>query len=511
MCQVPRSVVKAAEAAEAAEPATTHPVTLTGQNVKTEYDAIIIGAGILGASLAATLGRQGRDVLVLERDWSEPDRIVGELLQPGGVKALKELGLEDCLEGIDAIPCHGYAVFYPPEEVILPYPSDRRPNEGRSFHHGRFVQKLRGAARSSPNVTCVEGTASTLISCEIAEQVMGVVYTTKDKEGSSHSHKAFAPLTVVADGCFSKFRKQHISKEVKGVSNFVGLILEKCPLPHPNHGHVILADPSPILLYQIGTNETRILVDIPGKLPSIGSGALQQYLEDKVMPQLPKSIQPSFKSALQSQRIRSMPNSFLPPSTNTRSGVVYLGDAMNMRHPLTGGGMTVAFWDVVHVRNLLNMRDVPDLADTEMVMSQMTWMHWKRKSLSGVVNILAQALYSLFSAGDDPHMRTLQLSCFGYFKLGGRCVSTPVGLLGGILPEPMTLIGHFFAVAFYGVYLILTGKLEPAPSSPTGVSPPSPSVGQLILDFPRNFWRSLLAIYTACIVIFPVIASELQA
>jgi hypothetical protein len=29
-----------------------------------------------------------------ERDWSEPDRIVGELLQPGGVLALKELSLE---------------------------------------------------------------------------------------------------------------------------------------------------------------------------------------------------------------------------------------------------------------------------------------------------------------------------------------------------------------------------------------------------------------------------------
>lgn len=31
--------------------------------------------------------------LTLERDLSEPDRIVGELLQPGGYNALKELGL----------------------------------------------------------------------------------------------------------------------------------------------------------------------------------------------------------------------------------------------------------------------------------------------------------------------------------------------------------------------------------------------------------------------------------
>jgi len=30
----------------------------------------------------------------IERDLKKPDRIVGELLQPGGMKALKILGLE---------------------------------------------------------------------------------------------------------------------------------------------------------------------------------------------------------------------------------------------------------------------------------------------------------------------------------------------------------------------------------------------------------------------------------
>ncbi len=37
--------------------------------------------------------QDGRRVLVLERDLSEPDRIVGELLQPGGYLKLVELGL----------------------------------------------------------------------------------------------------------------------------------------------------------------------------------------------------------------------------------------------------------------------------------------------------------------------------------------------------------------------------------------------------------------------------------
>ena len=38
--------------------------------------------------------QEGRRVQVIERDLSEPDRIVGELLQPGGYLKLIELGLE---------------------------------------------------------------------------------------------------------------------------------------------------------------------------------------------------------------------------------------------------------------------------------------------------------------------------------------------------------------------------------------------------------------------------------
>ena len=69
------------------------------------YDVIVVGAGVVGAALSTSLGRAGRRVLVLERDMSEPDRIVGELLQPGGVRALQLLGLADALEGIDAVQC----------------------------------------------------------------------------------------------------------------------------------------------------------------------------------------------------------------------------------------------------------------------------------------------------------------------------------------------------------------------------------------------------------------------
>lgn len=54
---------------------------------------IVVGSGILGSAIATVLARDGRKVTLIERDMKEPDRIIGELLQPGGCLVLNKLGL----------------------------------------------------------------------------------------------------------------------------------------------------------------------------------------------------------------------------------------------------------------------------------------------------------------------------------------------------------------------------------------------------------------------------------
>lgn len=63
------------------------------RRVHHEADIVIVGAGILGCAAAVAFGKQGRSVILLEKSMKEPDRIVGELLQPGGVNALDKLGM----------------------------------------------------------------------------------------------------------------------------------------------------------------------------------------------------------------------------------------------------------------------------------------------------------------------------------------------------------------------------------------------------------------------------------
>ena len=364
-------------------------------------DVVVVGAGILGSAVAITLARQGRSVVLLERSLKEPDRIVGELLQPGGVEALEKLGLRECLDEIDARVVKGYEVIYYGEGVEIPYPANAvsggRP-EGRSFHHGRFIRRLREAAMKEPNITVVETTVTEIIKSGWTGQILGVESSTRGEKDYY-----FGDLTIIADGYASKFRKEYISYAPVSKSKFWGLELKDADLPRPDHGHVVLGEGAPVLLYQIGTHETRALVDVPEGLPSasVANGGVKGHLKNTVLPTLPKCVQSSFELAIDEGKLRSMPNSFLPPSINRKPGMVLLGDAMNMRHPLTGGGMTVALNDVVLLRDLLKPEVVPDLGDTTLVLKQMKTFHWRRKNLTSVINILAQALYSLFAANGN--------------------------------------------------------------------------------------------------------------
>ena len=426
-------------------------------------DVLIIGAGVVGSALAHALGSQGRKVIAIERDLSEPDRIVGELMQPGGVEQMKKLGLSHCFEGIDAPETHGYAVYSTEKHVILNYApiqtwdestnnlsSTKTIPHGRSFHHGPFVMNLRKAASQAPNVELRQGTVTTLI--ENDKSVVGIEY--KDDDGNVT--RLHAPIVVVCDGVHSRFRKQVVSATPSATSSFCGFVLENCELPYPDRGHVVLAEPSPVLAYPISSEHVRILVDVPHPLPSSSNGDLTTYLREKTAPQLPDAIRIPFLKAVEEKSVRSMPCSRLHPEVYKKPGLVMIGDAWNMRHPLTGGGMTVGLSDAVLLRDIIGkLKDIDDQG--ELVDLFARDFYPKRINVACSINVLAQALYNVFSSdpSSDPASVFMRDACFAYFELGGICVSGPMSLLAGTCTNAFVLIGHFFAVAFYGAYRLL--------------------------------------------------------
>ncbi|XP_055805146.1 squalene epoxidase 3-like isoform X2 [Solanum dulcamara] len=343
-----------------------------------DTDVIIVGAGVAGAALAHTLAKEGRKVHVIERDLTEPDRIVGELLQPGGYLKLIELGIEDCVEDIDAQRVVGYALFKDGKSTNVSYPLKHFHSDvaGRSFHNGRFIQKMREKAATLLNVRLEQGTVTSLI--EENGSIKGVQYKTK----AGQELKAHAPLTVVCDGCFSNLRRSLCDPKVDVPSCFVGLVLEleNDRLPYPNHGHVILADPSPILFYPISSTEIRCLVDVPGqKLPSLANGDMANYLKTMVAPQVPPELRDAFLCAIDKGHIKTMPNRSMPAAPYPTPGALLLGDSFNMRHPLTGGGMTVALSDIAVLRNLL--MPLQDLNDADELCKYLESFYTLRKWL----------------------------------------------------------------------------------------------------------------------------------
>lgn len=346
----------------------------------TTYDAdvIIVGAGVVGASLASALARPNqpnagldripRRVLLIERSFAQPDRIVGELLQPGGVQALAQLGLHHVLadpphspqelnnteladsislenDVIDAVDCKGYAVFYKGEPVLLPYPNGQL---GKSFHHGRFISNLRNECLLYPPpnhtekeeakrvdkgwIRCVEATVTGL-EMGVTDRVTGVWASSST---SSDSTLYRAPIVVVCDGLYSRFRSTVTpTAPLPTVSSqFCGFILKDLALPYNEHGHVFLCDPSPVLMYRVSKSDTRVLVDLSEKK---SGKALVDYLVNVVGPQLPLAVSEKFEIGARTQRLRQMPNSLLASTRGALKGVVHVGDARNMRHPLTGG------------------------------------------------------------------------------------------------------------------------------------------------------------------------------
>lgn len=440
------------------------------------YDAIVIGAGVIGPCVAAGLARKGKKVLIVERDWDMPDRIVGELMQPGGLRALRSLGMIQSINNIEAFPVTGYTVFYNGEKVDIPYPykADLAPVEkleglvkdgndkvledstihirdyeedererGAAFVHGKFLNNLRSIVGAEKNVTRLQGNCVEVLKAKNNEVIGAKVNIEGRGKVDFKAH-----MTFVCDGIFSRFRRELHPEHIPSVdSSFIGMSLWNAKNPVPMHGHVILgADHLPILVYQISPEETRMLCAYnSAKLPS----DIKAWLTKEVQPHVPKSLRPSFDAALAEGKYRSMPNSYLPARQNDVTGLCVIGDALNMRHPLTGGGMTVGLNDVV-----LLIKKIGDLdfSDRETLLDELLDYHYERKNYDSVINVLSIALFALFAA-DNKNLKSLQKGCFKYFQKGGDCVKLPVSFLSGVNPRPLMLTRVFFAVALYAVYL----------------------------------------------------------
>ena len=120
------------------------------------------------------------------------------------------------------------------------------------------------------------------------------------------------------------------------------------------------------------------------------------------MSQVPDQLRAAFLDAVAGGRIRAMQNKTLATRPLHQPGALLLGDSFNMRHPLTGGGMTVALSDTNLLCDML--RPLPVLRDSIATALQTQAFYTRRKPMSATINTLANALYQVrHTAPHRPH------------------------------------------------------------------------------------------------------------
>ena len=412
------------------------------QNLKTgtdnKFDVLIVGAGIAGSTMAANLAKSGKKIVIIERDLSERNVIIGELLQPGGVQKLQEMGLESLLENIDAQPVYGYDIIFEKKDRHILYPNKNGEPSGYGFRNGAFLQNIRKHISEQPNITVIEGSVNKLIEKDNA--ITGVSYIAK---GAKDEEQLFAHLTIVSDGPMSKFR-ENLSKSSKIVNGyFLGLILKDCELPYPNTGHLSIGDHPPFVIYPVTSNAWRILIDFKGEKPPKIDADFSQFLLDTFEKVIPASAQKAFVAAVDEKNFKIFPNHRLPAKPIKKEGVVLFGDALNMRHPLTGGGMTAVFSDVVTLGENLNL--VSDFSNAKMLKKAVQNFYSTRHLSTQTTNILADGLYGVVY---NPGLRR---AFFEYVSRGGKYAEETIAILAGLNKDKALLLKHFIGMAHYGV------------------------------------------------------------
>ncbi|MFQ5690256.1 MAG: NAD(P)/FAD-dependent oxidoreductase [Gemmatimonadota bacterium] len=171
--------------------------------VGSRYDAIVVGAGIAGSSLALALAGRGHSVLLLDRARFPRDKPCGEGIMPDGVGTLQRLELAETVLARGARPFRELALRSPRGAwAVAPFPdTPDQPSYGLVMRRRELDQALFERAAAHPRVTARDGVRVSALWRE-GGRVGGVV---ADPRAAGEPCRLAATVTVGADGLHSLF------------------------------------------------------------------------------------------------------------------------------------------------------------------------------------------------------------------------------------------------------------------------------------------------------------------
>ena len=165
-----------------------------------DFDAIVVGARVAGAAAAIMLGRQRRNVLLVDKSAFPSDSISTHIVLAGGTRVLSRLGMLDTLERLGGVRFSAMRNIGPGFDysACLDGPEDLR---GLCLTRDKMDVAMLDAARSIECVAMREKFRLTDVVIENAA-VVGI----RGEDGSG-AHEFRAPLVVGADGLRSSLAR----------------------------------------------------------------------------------------------------------------------------------------------------------------------------------------------------------------------------------------------------------------------------------------------------------------
>ena len=307
------------------------------------YDAVIVGAGPVGSLCALAHARKGARVALLEANPKASTRLAGEWLHPPAAQMLRDFGISFDAP-IRSTAGRGFVVF--PEDrsepIVLPYPNASR---GLVCEHDVLVSRLHEAVGNDPDIDFY-------LNARVREVDDERVVFTRDRLQESLT----AARIVGADGRASVVRRSlGLPTQRMTCSRMVGVSVEGVKLEPRGFGQVLLGGPGPILVYPLGGNCARIVVDVP--LDHWSPRDRIGLLADSYAAFLPEALRPGFIAALREGRFHAAANELRPRVSYGTSRRVLIGDAAGHYHPMTAVGMTLGFGDALMLAEGKDFKD----------------------------------------------------------------------------------------------------------------------------------------------------------
>ncbi len=406
-------------------------------------DAIIAGAGLAGASVAAALTEFGWNILVVEPGLDAAKRLSGELIHPPGVAALDELGLWKSVEQAGGMPVLGFAVFSDSKEAcLLPYAeAPALPAQGFAIDHVLLRKRLLRALGDLPRVNIRSGARIAGVDIRSKDQVVVTVAAGKREE------ELCCKLLVAADGTTSKISVMAgIRHSRNRVSSTLGFVLRDSPVPHPGFGNIFLGGPAPVLAYQITPDVARVTFDVPdyrngGRL----LGDSHRYLEA-----LPEPFREAVKKLVETQQPLCSANYSSVPESVVSGRLVLAGDAAGSCHPLTATGLTVCLQDALRLRNALR--------ETGGEVPQALRLYARRRRGPQRTRVtLAKSLYDTFKA-QTPQMRLLRRGVLKYWECSPKGRAACMALLSTCERRTSVMVAEYAKCVYHGLREMALGR-----------------------------------------------------